>query len=230
MVSDKFDTKFKMDDELSTQDVKFGPMLEQIKELFFEFGIKNLNMDDISRKLGISKKTLYRFVKSKEDLIVKIFEYEHIKWVEFSDKIGDQDVNAIEKLFNVSLFVYEEMKRFNPMLMFELRKYYEQLFNEHQARKLRQVAKSMKLNLEQGIKEGLYRRDVNIDAVVALYMSYLVEIHSSADICKTIDVSFDDLFKVMFENHIRAISTPEGVVYFENRKKEILEHLSNNNQ
>lgn len=219
-----------MNDELDTQDEKFGPMLEQIKGLFFEFGIKNLNMDDISRKLGISKKTLYRFVKSKEDMIAKLFEYELVQWMKFLDKISNQDVNAIEKLFNVSLFVFEEMQRFNPMLMFELRKYYEQLFNEHHARRLRHISKSMKLNLEQGIKEGLYRHDVNIDTVVALYMSYLVEIHSSADICKTIDVSFDDLFKVMFENHIRAISTPEGVVFFEMRKKEISENLSNNNQ
>jgi len=111
-----------MKDELGTQDEKFEPMLEQIKELFFEFGIKNLNMDDISRKLGISKKTLYRFVKSKEDMIEKLFEYEQQKWEKSTAIIGNQDVNAIEKLFKVSMLVYEEMKRFNPMLMFELRK------------------------------------------------------------------------------------------------------------
>src|ERR1035437_5478279 len=116
--------EFKMNDDLDTQDEKFGSMLEQIKELFFEFGIKNLNMDDISRKLGISKKTLYRFVKSKEDLIEKLFEYEQKKWEKASDGIGSQDVNAIEKLFKVSLLVYDEMKRFNPMLMFELPNYY----------------------------------------------------------------------------------------------------------
>src|ERR1035437_8835333 len=107
--------EFKMEDELNTQDEKFGPMLEQIKELFFELGIKNLNMDDISRKLGISKKTLYRFVKSKEDLIEKLFVYEQQKWEKASGEIGSQDVNAVEKLFKVSLLVYEEMKRFNPM-------------------------------------------------------------------------------------------------------------------
>ncbi len=217
-----------MNDELDTQDKKLGPMLEQIKELFFEFGIKNLNMDDISRKLGISKKTLYRFVKSKEDMIAKLFEYEQLKWVEVSDSIGNQDVNAIEKLFNVSLLVYDEMKRFNPMLMFELRKYYEQLFNEHNARKLGHISKSMRLNLDQGIEEGLYRRDINIEAVVAIYMNYLVEMHNS-ELCKVADVTFDELFRIMFENHIRAISTPEGVAFFEIRKREISENLSKSN-
>lgn len=216
-----------MDNELGTQDEKFGPMIEQIKELFFEFGIKNLNMDDISRKLGISKKTLYRFVKSKEDLIAKLFEYEEIKGIAYENENKNLDVNAIEKLFKASLMVYEEMKRFNPMIMFELRKYYEQLFNEFHTRKLTQISKSMQVNLKQGIEEGLYRADVNIEAVVAIFINYLIEIHNS-DMCKTVNLSFDDLFKVMFENHIRAISTPKGVAYFEMRKKEISENLNKN--
>jgi TetR/AcrR family transcriptional regulator, cholesterol catabolism regulator len=216
-----------MDDELGVQDEKFGPMLEQIKELFFEFGIKNLNMDDISRKLGISKKTLYRFVKSKEDLIARFFEYEQLKWVESCEYIGSKDDNAIEKLFKVSLMIYEEMKRFNPMLMFELRKYYEHLFNEHHVLKLGHISKSMKLNLEQGIKEGLYRRDINNEAVIAIYMNYLIEIHNS-ELCKIAEVTFDELFRIIFENHIRAISTPEGVAFFEKRKKEVTENLNKN--
>lgn len=218
-----------MNDELNVLNVQFEQMLEQIKALFFEFGIKNLNMDEISRKLGISKKTLYRFVKSKEDLIAKLLEYERVNGEKFSEEISRLNVNAIEKLFKVSLLVYEEMKRFNPMIMFEMRKYYEQLFNEFRDRKLVYISKLMKLNLEQGIDEGLYRKDVNIEVVIALFINYLVEIHSS-DMCKTIDLTFDDLFKVMFENHIRAISTPAGVAFFEIRKKEISENLNNNNQ
>ncbi|HEY3389664.1 MAG TPA: TetR/AcrR family transcriptional regulator [Prolixibacteraceae bacterium] len=218
-----------MNEELNVLNAQFEPMLEQIKELFFEFGIKNLNMDEISRKLGISKKTLYRFVTSKEDLIAKLFEFEEIRGIAASKEIGNLDVNAIEKLFKVSLMVFEGMKRYNPMIMFELRKYYEQLFNEFHNRKLTQISQAMQINLKQGIEEGLYRADLNIQAVVALFINYLIEIHNS-DMCKTADLSFDELFKVMFENHIRAISTPAGVAFFEARKKEVLENLKNNNQ
>jgi AcrR family transcriptional regulator len=217
-----------MNNELNRQEEKLEPMLDQIKELFFEFGIKNLNMDDISHKLGISKKTLYRFVKSKEDLISQVFEYEEKKYTETVAKIGSQDINAIEVLFKVSLIVYEGMQRYNPMLMFELRKYYEPIFNEFHNRRLVHISKSMRTNLERGIKEGLYRQDVNKEAVVAIYMNYLVDIHNS-EMCKMADVTFDELFRIMFENHVRAISTPEGVAYFEKRKKEISEYLNKNN-
>jgi TetR/AcrR family transcriptional regulator, cholesterol catabolism regulator len=214
-----------MDEETDLLNQKFESMLEHIKGLFFEFGIKNLNMDDISHKLGISKKTLYRFVKSKEDLIARIFEYEQKRWVEVVRSISAQEVNAIEKLFKVSLMVYEEMKRFNPMILFELKKYYEPIYLEYQEKKMAHVALSMRLNLDNGTQEGLYRSDLNAEAIIAIYMNYLIEIHNS-DYCKGADLSFDELFKIMFEQHIRAISTSEGVAYFETRKNEITVSLN----
>ena len=218
-----------MDNELENQNEKWELMLEQIKVLFFEYGIKNLNMDDISHKLGISKKTLYRFVKSKEDLLTRLFEYDQKKWVESMNLLGAESDNAIETLFKVSLMVYEEMKRFNPMILFELRKYYESLYNEFNTQRLAIISRSMTLNLKRGIIEQLYRQDLNNEAAVAIYMSYLVEIHNNAEVCKIANVTFDDLFRVMFENHIRAISTPQGVDYFEQKKKEIIESLKNSN-
>ena len=218
-----------MNDELDNRDERLDLMIEQIKELFFEFGIKNLNMDDISHKLGISKKTLYRFVKSKEDLLTRMFEYDQKKWIESMSLLGSQQDNAIDKLFKVSLMVYEEMKRFNPMILFELRKYYEPLYNEFNNQRMAIISQSMALNLKRGIVEELYRQDLNNEAIVAIYRSYLVEIHNNAEVCKMANVTFDELFRVMFENHIRAISTPQGVDYFEQKKKEIIESLKNSN-
>ena len=47
------------------------------------------------------------------------------------------------------------------------------------------------------------------------------------DFCIVENITFDQVFEVMFENHIRAISTPEGIDYFEKRKSEIT-HLNKN--
>lgn len=218
----------KMEEVVDSLDKKFIPMLERIRELFLEFGIKNLNMDEISRKLGISKKTLYRYVDSKESLIEKIFDYESLKWNRFTEYLSQQPLNAIEKLFEVSMRVHEEMKHFNPMLMFELKKYYEPIFNDYLAQKRAFILTKMRKNLEQGVSEGLYRSDLNIELVVTLYVNYLVEMHNY-DMAKLNNITFDQVFEVMFESHIRAISTPEGVKYFEDRKKEISDNLINNN-
>ena len=218
----------KMDEKANSLDEKFISMLERIREMFLEFGIKNLNMDEISRKLGISKKTLYHYVDSKESLIEEIFRLEILKWNLFTEQLSQQPLNAIEKLFEVSFRIHEEMKQINPMLMFELKKYYEPSFNEYLAQKREFIHNKMRINLEQGISEGLYRPDINIELVLTLYVNYLVEMHNY-DLAKASNITFDQVFEIMIENHIRAISTPEGVAYFENRKKEISDYLIKTN-
>ncbi|HAQ19185.1 MAG TPA: hypothetical protein DCR40_08135 [Prolixibacteraceae bacterium] len=209
-----------MYDELNFEDPKFRAILEKTVELFYEFGIRNLNMDDISRSLGISKKTLYQYVKSKEDLIEKLFYYDEMKWdVEFS-KIKIDELNAIEVLLKVSLLVFDEMVKLNPKIKFELKKYYEPIFNQFMVRKQNHIFTRMSKNIQKGIDEGIYRSDVNVELAAGLYVRNLVDMHNK-DYCFVENITFNKLFEVMFENHIRAISTPEGIAYFEKRKAEI---------
>ena len=217
-----------MQEELSFDDPKFISILERTVELFYEFGIRNLNMDDISRSLGISKKTLYQYVKSKEDLIVKLFYYDEMRWTRSFSKINVDEINAIEILFEVSKLVHEEMVKLNPKLKFELRKYYEPQFNQFMQRKQAQIFEHMSRNMQKGIREGLYRSDLNVDLVAGLYVRNLIDMHNK-DFCMIENISFDQLFKAMFEHHIRAIATPEGIAYFEKRKAEVEQSNEKNN-
>jgi AcrR family transcriptional regulator len=211
---------------MNFDDPKFRAILDKTVELFYEYGIRNLNMDDISRSLGISKKTLYQYVKSKEDLIEKLFYYDEIKWnIEFS-KIKQDELNAIEILLKASLLVFEEMSRLSPKIKFELKKYYEHAFNQFMIRKQNHIFKQISKNIGQGIREGLYRSDVNIELVAGLYVRNLVEMRNK-DFCMIENITFEQLFQVMFESHIRAISTPEGIAYFEKRKAEIIQQNTN---
>ena len=46
-----------------------------VASIFKKFGIKSQTMDDIARHLGISKKTLYKYFKDKNDLVVKTLNH-----------------------------------------------------------------------------------------------------------------------------------------------------------
>lgn len=209
-----------MYDELNLEDTKLQSILDKTIELFYEFGIRNLNMDDISRSLGISKKTLYHYVKSKEDLIEKFFYYDQMKWDKEMAKVLKDDLNAIEILIQVSLKVFDELGRFNPKLKFELKKYYESIFQQFMIKKQNHIFSQISKNIEKGITERLYRSDINVELVAGLYVRNLVMMHNN-DFCFVENISFEKLFEVMFESHIRAISTPEGILYFEKRKAEV---------
>ncbi len=213
--------------KLDEQNERFQELIEPIKELFYRYGLKNLNMDELSRRLGISKKTLYTFVKNKEELVEKVFLYEETKIMKLSQEIDNYPINAIEKLLKISQLVHDEMKRINPMIRFEMSKYYHHTFEAYMEKKRQSVYEGMKINILQGIEEKIYRDDINVDLVATIYLNSFIELHNS-EICKILDINFIQLFEVMFENHIRAISTPLGLAFFESRKKEILEYIKNN--
>jgi TetR/AcrR family transcriptional regulator, cholesterol catabolism regulator len=206
------------------QNERFNDFIEPIKELFYKYGLKNLNMDELSRSLGISKKTLYTFVKNKEELVEKVFLHEEIKLEQISEAIGKHPINAIEKLLEISQLVHEEIKKINPMIRFEMEKYYPQIFEAYVEKKRVFVFEGMKINIRQGKAEKIYRDDINVDLVATIYLNSFVELHDS-DICKTLDINFLQLFEVLFENHIRAISTTAGLAFFESKKNEIIEYI-----
>lgn len=209
-----------MHEEPDFNDPKFVELMDKIVAMFFEFGIRNLNMDDISRNLGISKKTLYQYFRSKEDLIMKLFEYDDAKWEAEFSKVHIEQLNAIDILFYASSMVAKQMNQLNPKLKFELRKYYEPIFNQFFNRKRSQIFDHISKNMQKGISEGLYRSDVNIELTAGLYVKNLVDMHNQ-DFCFVENITFEQIFEVMFETHIRAISTAEGIAYFEMRKAEV---------
>ena len=44
-------------------------ILRKVLTLYRKFGIRSVTMDDISHELGISKKTLYQYVRDKDELV-----------------------------------------------------------------------------------------------------------------------------------------------------------------
>lgn len=211
-----------MQEEFNFDDPRLRELLERIVGFFAEFGIRNLNMDDISRSLGMSKKTLYQYVKSKEDLIEKLFQFDDYKMDAQFAKIKAENLNAIDVLIRVSVIAFEEMGKFDTKIKFELKKYYESIFNQFMVRKQNHIFTLISQNIEKGIAEGLYRADLNIELVSGLYVRNLVLMHNK-DYCFDEKITFIQVFEVMFENHIRAISTAEGLAYFEKRKSEIIQ-------
>lgn len=198
-------------------DPKFNDILKEVRFIFMKYGIRNYSMDDICRNIGISKKTLYNYVDNKTDLIKNVLGYEFIM------DNGPLSVcsikgNAIDVLLEVSIRINKNFEYFNPVYVFELNKYYPKIFKEFVGKKRKSAFEKIHKNLEQGIKEGLYRKDIDVELVTILYIRKLEDIHKP-DFMESGKFTFKEIFSVMFENHIRGISNEKGIAYFEKQKK-----------
>lgn len=194
-------------------DDKMGLILRVSGTLFRKYGIRSISMDDIARELGMSKKTLYQYVENKTDLIEKLLS--HL----VSDSTAcitddNRNLNAIDILLQVSIKVSAEIKELNPALAFDLEKFYPTLFRSFVNAKRDHVYQKIKENLEQGAREGIYRNDVDSDLVARLYVQKLIDVHDP-EFLSSVDFSFEKVFQVMFDNHIRGIANPSGLAYYE---------------
>ncbi len=176
-------------------------------------------MDDIARGLAMSKKTLYQYVSNKSELVDKILDYSYNREVALLDKVMEKDMNAIDALLEMSQLINEEMQLFTPAVSFDLHKYYPEIFRKHVEKSQKFAYDAVYKNLKQGIRQGLYRKEINPEILATLYIKKIEDMHSE-DFFAQRNFSFDVVFEVMFENHVRGIANAEGIAYFEKRKKD----------
>jgi len=178
-------------------------LLQKVFKLFHKYGIKSVTMDDISKTFGISKKTLYEWVTDKEHLIEQVLtsKHEYIK----QDYWTDSPQTALDKAFNIYAFIITILKNYNPSIIYDLKKYYPVLYAKIQQKQRTNMLKKMQQNLQQGIKEGIYREDLNVVLISHLHLLSIESIHNN-DLLD--DISPVDLFREMFKFYLRAIAKP----------------------
>lgn len=140
-------------------------ILLKAEELFMQYGIRSVSMDDIANSLGMSKKTLYQYFADKDELVEGVVDG-HINEIQ-EDCLGCRRdaTDAIHEIFITMERIMEEFSNMNPMLLYDLEKFHfraYQRFREHKDKFLLQIIKN---NIEWGIKDELYRSDLNVDVM-----------------------------------------------------------------
>jgi AcrR family transcriptional regulator len=186
-------------------------------ELFLRYGVKSLTMDEIAKQLGMSKKTIYQYVSNKSDLVQKVMQAHLDKEDLCIREAQKNSKNALEENLRMITFMSEELRGFNAVIFFELQKYYPEsyaLFNEHREKvALRNILN----NLKAGIKEGLYRKDINTEIVSRIFVSGL-DILIDQQRFPSKKYHFYDLYKEFVNYHLGGILTPKGLAYLEQSK------------
>lgn len=190
-------------------------LLEIACQLLIEMGIKSTTMDDIARRAGISKKTLYKHFKDKTDLIRSGVLYVSANLNKEVYKIIQKENNPIKALYQVNDFFSRQLilKANSPQK--QLQKYYPNIYKELLERQVEEIGDAIIQNLQTGISLGLYRTDINRDFAMRLYMHIMIEAGNQLYFL-TEKYDEDTISRVFLEYHIRAIATPKGVSVLEN--------------
>jgi len=190
-------------------------IIQKIADIYLRYGIKSITMDDLARELGISKKTLYLHFNDKKDVVKKVIHHLiRIQKCGISEVINNTGANAIDKLLMMTRFFAEHLKNSNAALSYDLQKYYPDVWDEVVEFKREEIYKHIIDNIETGIREGLYRDDMNYEIIARAYVSRM-EMYQT-DLWEPLDkYSLTDVFRTLFIYHIRGISNAKGMKYLE---------------
>ena len=184
-------------------------IIAKCTELFLRYGVKNLTMDDIARELGMSKKTIYQYVHNKSDLVKKVMQSYLDREVSVIEEVSKNAQNALEENVRMLTYMSKELQTFNASVFAELQKYYPDsyaLFNEYREKvSLQHILK----NLERGIREGLYRDDMNPEIVARIYV-YALDILIDQQRFPSRRYHFYTLYMEFVNYHLAGILTDKG--------------------
>ncbi|HYD22080.1 MAG TPA: TetR/AcrR family transcriptional regulator [Flavipsychrobacter sp.] len=194
-------------------------------ELFSQYGFKTITMDDIARRAGISKKTLYQHFANKEEVVREaVIWYKNHLDTQCRAMMEDTE-NAIEAMVRIKTMMDHSYKQTNPMVIMELQRYYPEGYKVFRESLVTQDVEAVKKNLQQGIEEGLYRENLNVDLVARfhiesalLLMQPNLMVNEREDL-KAVNHEITELF-------LYGIMTPKGEKLYHKYKEKYLKHAT----
>jgi AcrR family transcriptional regulator len=177
-------------------------MIDAVIEEFNDKGLK-FTMDDIAKRLGISKRTLYTVVRDKEALFIEAVDcvFGAIKQSE-REIAEDTSLDIVEKLKRILIVLPRKYKTIDFRRLYELKSRFPRIYAKIEDRLETEWEPTFQI-MEQAMAEGRIRK-VNlpvfqsiISGTIEYYLSRRVlidsEITYEAALKQMLDILFDGI-------------------------------------
>ena len=195
-------------------------------DMFMAIGFKTLTVDDLASEMCISKRTIYEHFHNKHDLVEASTMHLFEKVSNGIDEIFTLNKNPIEELFAIKDFVLENLKNDSASPIYQLKKYYPQIYKSLMDRQFNKMDICVLENLKKGIKQRFYRDDINLRLTSRFYFAGINSIRD-AELFNPIQFSKIEVQKAYLEYHLRAICTQKGIDFMETIIKHKVKENSN---
>jgi TetR/AcrR family transcriptional regulator, cholesterol catabolism regulator len=184
-------------------------ILVKSNELFNRYGIRSVSMDDIAAQLGMSKKTLYQYYTDKDELVNAVFDIILSVNKNNCTECIKKGENAIHEVF-LSFDIMEEMlKTMNPSVLFDMQKYHPSAYKKFEDFRNGFLYRIIKSNLERGIKEELYREEIDTD-ILSRYRLHTVLLSFNPEVFPSNKANLVHIEQQLIECFLYGLATPKG--------------------
>lgn len=194
-------------------------------ELYRQYGLKTITMDDVARKAGISKKTLYQHFSNKNELVT-----EAVSWLKNS--VSEmcrinllESENPIEAMVRIMAMFDEINRKTNPLLLFEMERFFPDCFKKFRCSVMEEDVERLKENLRDGVTQGYYREDINVD-FLAVYRMELTMLAYHPNLMVRETRPMYEVANDISEHFLYGIMTSKGEKLYKKYKEKYLKQVS----
>lgn len=191
-------------------------VLDKSRKVFMKYGVRSVTMDDISKELGISKKTLYTVIKDKNELIEKTS-------ISISDGIFitikellKKNLDPISELLEIENVVCNTITSFDPSVIHQFQKYYPAIHKKLHDRQKSAIIDMIKDNMRRGVKDGLYRGNIDINFMAHLDYSTSFNL-INPEFFPTNEFEIRKMKHDYLIYHLRGIASYKGLSFIESK-------------
>ena len=137
-------------------------IVQTASNMFEQYGIRSISIDNVCKELRISKKTFYTYFPQKEDLVEAVLiNQRKVNYERFGKLFKNK--NSIDSLIVIIKEIKKSAEQESTSMCFDLEKYYPKINEKFEQIKRDHIRAGFEANLKQGIKEGYYREDLDVE-------------------------------------------------------------------
>ncbi len=177
-------------------------ILETVIVEFNKKGMK-FTMDDVSKELHMSKKTIYREFRDKEEIFEKMvdFCFTSIKEKE-AEVLSDPTLTTVERISKLLICLPDNYQNIDFRKLYMLKDKYPTIYAKVEQRLENDWGDTIAL-LEQGMREGVIRK-MPVSVIKAM-VEASIERFLSTEVLIESDTKYQDALEVMVEIIMKGI-------------------------
>lgn len=183
-------------------------IIEYLKQEFLYSGFRNFSLDQVASELHISKKTIYKYYQTKEELIRTVLIKQLSAAYTEVIKIIQAKSNIVEKFVDLSNMVEKYFTVFNEASLKRLKYHFPQLADHIERFRFNRVVPLISLLLRVGKKKKMIL-DIPEEIILKVFTSALGQIvESKSD--NISQSSYHHTFRQAFNMLLNGILTKKG--------------------
>ncbi|MBW7888939.1 MAG: TetR/AcrR family transcriptional regulator [Bacteroidetes bacterium] len=185
-------------------------ILEAARENYFANGFSKSSMDDLAQLLGMSKKTIYKYFSSKDEIVRELTREKMYSIYNVCIRLQKtKDIDFLDRVSSVTKILSEEMSLIKPVFYLDVKRNLPDLWKEIDEFRQKGIYENFKNFILEGIELGLFRRDINVDVLVLMYANTIQSV-INPDILVNLPLNSSQAYSAIVEIIFGGVFTEKG--------------------